>query len=852
MRFESWPAFQTEVPAAELRLIERSGAIVEVLAPRHWTSARVEAWLDWADTLPGDYPDRDWPTALSPETPFDPMLGEGPERHARRLAAWGLALGRFHSEDHAVRFAQELTTLMVGGWVAPGPSLAHGVRIHPADPAGWPPTRFRSVDELVDDAADAPAALQEVADAIIRCSGDRAACADIAGNQALARAAAAARTVGFNDADIADVIALAATGGIGDPSRPRDGEEIVIADRDDLAAKTPAAVYAAFAAWRHGGLTVVSSLDDAEALDLARIAPRAAINVLAFQQDADLKAAARTLAVALDIECAAGFSATSRAAHARRRHRPRLVVLAGVAERLVAEGLAFDSDAGRARAANLYGLVRESAPVGIVEDAEMALRLGGPTLGAAPWRGPRELAESADGEMVAVLSAPSLLALSRLGIDPDLARAHLLGRLTLDGAPAIGHADLTARGFTDYEIGAVEGALAAAPGLRAAFAPAVVGAGFVCDVLGASEEALTDPAFDTLALAGFTPDEIAQAEAFALGIGNLDSAAFLPPEARAVFAGAAETPIEARAAMLEAMQPFVTGPALLSIDLGFASAPDEAVAAQALAASAGARAMQIRRAGPPASFRLNIPALGAGDGRTSAESAQERVQEKIVERIIERVVEVGRSRRKLPDRRKGYIQKASVGGHKVYLHTGEYEEGELGEIFIDMHKEGAAFRSLMNNFAIAISIGLQYGVPLDEFVEAFVLTRFDPAGPVTGNDSIRSATSILDYVFRELGVSYLGRNDLANIDPDEFHADGLGRGQAEEPQPISRFISKGFSRGATPDNLVFLPVPSRPANGTIAADVCPACGDVALVRKGQSRICQTCGVREGRAGDGEG
>ena len=128
-----------------------------------------------------------------------------------------------------------------------------------------------------------------------------------------------------------------------------------------------------------------------------------------------------------------------------------------------------------------------------------------------------------------------------------------------------------------------------------------------------------------------------------------------------------------------------------------------------------------------------------------------------VERVVEKVIERDRTRRKLPDRRKGYIQKAAVGGHKVYIHTGEYDDGELGEIFIDMHKEGAAFRSLMNNFAIAISIGLQYGVPLDEFVDAFVFTRFEPAGRVTGNDSIRSATSILDYIFRELGVSYLDR-----------------------------------------------------------------------------------------------
>jgi ribonucleoside-diphosphate reductase alpha chain len=165
-----------------------------------------------------------------------------------------------------------------------------------------------------------------------------------------------------------------------------------------------------------------------------------------------------------------------------------------------------------------------------------------------------------------------------------------------------------------------------------------------------------------------------------------------------------------------------------------------------------------------------------------------------------------------------------------------------------MHKEGAAFRSLMNNFAIAISIGLQYGVPLDEFVDAFVFTRFEPAGPVTGNDSVKSATSILDYIFRELGVSYLGRHDLASADPEALNADGLGRGAADdEPQPASRFISRGFSRGAAPDNLVFLPLPRSHGGGGIdAADVCAACGDVAVVRKGASLICETCGSRAGR------
>jgi ribonucleoside-diphosphate reductase alpha chain len=218
---------------------------------------------------------------------------------------------------------------------------------------------------------------------------------------------------------------------------------------------------------------------------------------------------------------------------------------------------------------------------------------------------------------------------------------------------------------------------------------------------------------------------------------------------------------------------------------------------------------------------------------------------------VEKVVERDRTRRKLPDRRKGYIQKAAVGGHKVYIHTGEYEDGELGEIFIDMHKEGAAFRSLMNNFAIAISIGLQYGVPLEEFVDAFVFTRFEPAGTVSGNDSIKSATSILDYIFRELGVSYLDRHELANAQPDPLNGNGLGTlegdGDTPEAVPAARFISKGFARGTAPDNLVVLPFGQRreaplPPLAATEAVACPACGDFSLQQRGAGWICDTCGA----------
>ena len=164
--------------------------------------------------------------------------------------------------------------------------------------------------------------------------------------------------------------------------------------------------------------------------------------------------------------------------------------------------------------------------------------------------------------------------------------------------------------------------------------------------------------------------------------------------------------------------------------------------------------------------------------------------------VVERMVA---QRERLPNRRKGYTQKAVVGGHKVYLRTGEYEDGRIGEIFIDMHKEGAAFRSLMNSFAIAVSIGLQYGVPLEELVDAFAFTRFEPSGPVQGNDTIKMATSVVDYIFRELAISYLDRTDLANVDPNELHHDSLGdaarEGDLKRPDTLAKLTSSGYVRG---------------------------------------------------------
>jgi ribonucleoside-diphosphate reductase alpha chain len=164
-------------------------------------------------------------------------------------------------------------------------------------------------------------------------------------------------------------------------------------------------------------------------------------------------------------------------------------------------------------------------------------------------------------------------------------------------------------------------------------------------------------------------------------------------------------------------------------------------------------------------------------------------------------------RSKMPDRRKGYIQKVSIRNHKIYLHTGEYDDGKVGEIFIDMNKEGELVKALMNNFAIAVSLGLQYGVPLDEFVDAFIETKFEPSGEIKGNDRILSASSILDYIFRELAISYLGREDLAHTPPINKTAnDKMINDDNEDTflKLVKGITSKGFIRSNYKDKLVDL------------------------------------------------
>ena len=394
-----------------------------------------------------------------------------------------------------------------------------------------------------------------------------------------------------------------------------------------------------------------------------------------------------------------------------------------------------------------------------------------------------------------VPEALKTLGYSKAQIDEIVAYA--VGRGTLVGSPAINHDVLRAKGFGEAQLQALEGALKSAFDIKFAFNKWTLGDEFCTRVLGFKPEQLDDVTFDLLTAMGFSKIEIEAANTWCCGAMTLEGAPHLKPEHLPVFDcanpcgrnGKRFLSVESHIRMMAAAQPFISGAISKTINMPNNATVADCKEAYMLSWRLGLKANALYRDGSKLSQPL---AATFGDDEDAVEAAEEIAAQPaaqkttvVVEKVVERIVERVRSgqRERLPNRRKSYTQKAIIGGHKVYLHTGEYADGRLGEIFIDMHKEGAAFRSLMNNFAIAISIGLQYGVPLEEFVEAFTFTRFEPNGPVQGNDRIKNATSILDYIFRELAVSYLGRDDLAHVAEDDLAPDSMGKGEDDSSLP---------------------------------------------------------------------
>ncbi|MFD0934880.1 vitamin B12-dependent ribonucleotide reductase, partial [Methylobacterium trifolii] len=402
--------------------------------------------------------------------------------------------------------------------------------------------------------------------------------------------------------------------------------------------------------------------------------------------------------------------------------------------------------------------------------------------------------------------------------------AYAVGHGSMGQAPAINPGSLRAKGFSDDKIAAIEAGLKSAFDIKFVFNRWTLGDAFLTDTLKVPADRLGDPTFELLPFLGFSRKDVEAANTHICGAMTLEGAPYLRPEHYAVFdcanpcgrTGKRYLSVDSHIRMMAAAQPFISGAISKTINMPNDATVEDCKAAYKLSWTLALKANALYRDGSKLSQPLNA-SLIADDDDEAEDAVEAMIQapaaaraaqlaEKIVERVVERVERI-RSREKMPHRRKGYTQKAVVGGHKVYLRTGEYDDGRLGEIFIDMHKEGATFRSLMNNFAIAISLGLQYGVPLEEYVEAFTFTRFEPAGFVQGNDAIKNATSLLDYVFRELAVSYLGRADLAHVNPAEIGGTVIGGGETDttrepgKPGPAaSSVVSRGLLRGS-PDRL---------------------------------------------------
>lgn len=483
---------------------------------------------------------------------------------------------------------------------------------------------------------------------------------------------------------------------------------------------------------------------------------------------------------------------------------------------------------------------------------------------------------------------------------------YAVGYGTLENAPHVNFETLAAKSFTKEALASLKSSLKSAFDIKFVFNKWTLGEAFCQTVLGFTQEQLDAPGFDMLRALGFSKEQIDKANAYCCGTMTLEGAPYLKEEHLPVFdcanicgrTGKRYLSVESHIRMMAAAQPFISGSISKTINMHNKATINDCKKAYLLSWELGLKANALYRDGSKLSQPLNSSVLVMED-ENEEEVTQDILQSskpaqttQIVERIVEKIIHKA-ERRSLPLRRKGYTQKATVGGHKVYIRTGEYEDGKLGEIFIDMHKEGAAFRSLMNNFAMAISIGLQYGTPLEEYVEAFTFTRFEPAGMVTGNDAIKMATSISDYIFRELAISYLARTDLAHVDLTDLMPDSITIPTgAPESSPVQKAASNGYMRKniyilnkttskqemveAVAQNQVvqaqvYTPPLEQGATALQTApiivqeesvdtlsekvrearmkgyegDACTECGNFTLVRNGTCMKCNTCGSTSG-------
>ncbi|MBK7981656.1 MAG: vitamin B12-dependent ribonucleotide reductase [Ignavibacteriae bacterium] len=465
-------------------------------------------------------------------------------------------------------------------------------------------------------------------------------------------------------------------------------------------------------------------------------------------------------------------------------------------------------------------------------------------------------------------------ALKRLGYNQEQINEivkYAKGTGSLNGCPYINHETLKLKGFTEEILKKIEPILPTVFELNFAINTYTLGMDFCKNVLGLTDEQFKDYNLNILEQIGFKKQEISIANDYVCGTMTIEGAPFLKHEHYPVFDTASKCgkkgtrfiKTHAHINMMAAAQPFISGAISKTINLPSEAKITDVEDAYMTSWKMGIKANALYRDGSKLSQPLNSTSEDIIDAIEEEDENNNEII-KIAERIIHRYIA---KRRRLPDRRTGYTQKAKIGGQTVYIRTGEYENGQLGEIFLDMHREGAAVRSLLNNFAIAISLGLQHGVPLEEFVDAFVFTKFEPSGMVTGNRRIKMATSIIDYIFRELAVTYLSRNDLSHVEEDELTRN-KSYGTVAEPEYVSEEVisermihldnsmdsnvkNSNSGNGISNGNGLHTKVAQMTKKVQEArilgytGDICPECQSMTMVRNGTCLKCETCGSTTG-------
>lgn len=531
------------------------------------------------------------------------------------------------------------------------------------------------------------------------------------------------------------------------------------------------------------------------------------------------------------------------------------------------EAVAFGEKHGYRNAQ--HSVIAPTGTIGLVMDCD--------TTGIEPDFALVKFKKLAGGGYFKIINQMVPRALRKLGYAPEQIRDiedYATGHRTIDKAPGVNFELLSSKGFTAKDIEAVKGALSSAFDIKFVFNIWTLGEE-TYKRLGVNEADFHNPSFDLLTFLGFSKSEIDAANNFCCGTMTLEGAPHLKDAHLPVFdcanpcgrIGKRYLSAESHIHMMAAVQPFISGAISKTINMPNKATIEDCKAAYLLSWKLALKANALYRDGSKLSQPLS--AISFEDVEDFEEAPQTEKVTQMAQKMAEHVMDLARGERiKLPNRRGGYTQKASLAGHKIYIRTGEYDNGVLGEIFIDMHKEGASFRSLMHNFAMAISIGLQYGVPLEEYVEAFTFTRFEPSGFIEGNDRIKMATSILDYIFRELAINYLGRDDLAHVQiaDIDLRPDTIGDEKASSQEDDSEEEHEAIAMeetAASNDNIVAFQgkvaavgkskmISSTGSDARSQAklkgfqgDACGDCGNFTMVRNGTCLKCMTCGATNG-------